>query len=455
MKWFRYLSLFISIELYGMGLVEYIHQALSQSYEAQMLRDNAKLSKLNLSSVVHRYDVVVTPDSALSIDEYGDRVTVGLQGSQANTYGGKIYSSLSTTQSKSTISNRREYSLKSSIGYTQSIFGKFGSQYNTLSLYKVKEREKLSKIEIDEAKKDIVFWAISKYYSVILRREQIAIYNLATKRAEHNYNSAKAKQEAGIVSKIDVHRAKLSYLSAKRNEQDALKNYKNALSEATFFIDSDEKRDIFSEEIKKVSYRFSIDWDKIIDHSAKWKIIRINEDILNREIYNANRDMLPDIKVDVKYHSYSQDDRFRDSLEFDNKSWSLSLSSDYSFDSNDEEIAIERLKIAKNRIFQDKKRVRRVIKKEIEELFNEFENIKETLNIERLKEREARESLNVAQIRYERGLSSNIDVLDAESNMLNAQISSAGALVRYNSAIFRLAKSLNLLDADFVAEALR
>ena len=102
----------------------------------------------------------------------------------------------------------------------------------------------------------------------------------------------------------------------------------------------------------------------------------------------------------------------------------------------------------------DKRKLYNLLKKEIEELFNDFENIRETLTIQKLREEEARESLKIAQIRYERGLSSNLDVMDAESNLLNAQISSVGALVRYNSAMFKLARELNILDINFVNKVL-
>jgi outer membrane protein TolC len=438
-----------------MDLVKYIHYALAQSYEIQNLRDRARLSELDLSSVEHRYDVIVTPDSSIMATNHNNRVSIGLQGSQENIYGGRAYSSISTSQSKSALSHQQEYSLKSSIGYTQSIFRKFGSLYNTLSLFSAKERKIKTQIEIEESKKDIIFQAITKYYHTVLAREQIAIYDLATKRAKQNYRASKAKQEAGIVSKIDVHRAKLSYLNAKINQGNALKNYKDALAEAFFFINQEEQREPFIKEIKKVSYHFDIDWHKVISTNARWKILLINEKILDREIYNAYSDVLPDIKVDVKYHTYNRDERFRDSLAFDNRDWSISLSSDYSFDSHDEEIAIERLKISKNRLIQDKERLSRLIKKEIGELLNSFENIKEVLNLQKLREEEAEESLKIAQIRYERGLSSNLDILDAENNLLNAQISSISALVRYNSSIFQLAHRLNLLDLAFVEEVFR
>ena len=436
-----------------MSLIDYINESLNNSYEALELIDRSKLSKFEVAKVKHQYDFRLTPDSSISARDSGDKLSIGLQGSQENIYGGKVYSSLSSSQSKS-YSMQREYSLKSSIGYTQSIFRKFGLKYNTLALFSAKEREEKLKIEIEEARKDIIMNSISNYYRVVLRREQIEIYTLASKRAEHNYESAKAKQKTGIVSKIDVHRAKLSYLNAQRDKQNSIKDYKNALNDAYFFISSNESEDKFSDSIKKSSYSFSVNFDNVIQARAEWKIFLINEEILNREIYNSYRDLLPDIKVDVKYHTYSQNNQFKDSLKFDNDGWSVSLSSNYSFDTFDEEIAIKKLKISKNRMIQDKKRLYSLLKKEIKELFNDFENIRETLKIQKLREEEASESLKIAQIRYDRGLSSNLDVMDAESNLLNAQISSVGALVRYNSAMFKLARKLNILNIDFVKKVL-
>jgi len=354
-----------------MTLIDYINKALHNSYEALKLEDKSKLSKYELDSIKHQYEFKITPNSSLSARDSGDSLEIGLQGSQTNIYGGEIYSSISSSQSKS-YSMDREYLFKSSIGYTQSIFRKFGSKYNTLTLFSAKERRYQAQIEIEEAKKDIILSAISNYYHVILQRKQIKIYNLATKRAQHNYESAKAKQKAGIVSKIDVHRAKLSYLNAQRDKQNAIKEYKNALNNAYFFISSSIKEDRFVEDIKKASYNFSIDWEKSIKNNAKWKIFLINEKILNREIYNKYQDLLPDIKVDVKYYTHSQNNNFENSFKFDNDGWSLSLSSDYSFDNFDKEIAIKRLKISKNRMIDDKKRLYRLLKKEIEELVNDF-----------------------------------------------------------------------------------
>jgi outer membrane protein TolC len=72
-----------------------------------------------------------------------------------------------------------------------------------------------------------------------------------------------------------------------------------------------------------------------------------------------------------------------------------------------------------------------------------------------LKKKEAKNSLNVSKLRYERGLSSNLDILDAESAYSSSQIEYVSEVLRYNFALLKYAKAMNNLDINYVNKVIK
>lgn len=448
MKLFILLLLTI-LNLHALTLKEYVNLALTKSNKSQDLNDNLINAKLNVESAKHKFDIISSPITSANFNADSDTQSLGVEATKKNIYGGESYGVISASRN-SYSSGGDTYSSDITVGYRQSLFAKFGEEYNTYELTYAKEYLNLTKLSNRDEEALLIFDAVRRYYLVLLARERTKIQEEALKRAKEYYNASIAKQLVGLVSKVDVHRAKLSILNTRQALYNSDKESKNSIHEASYLINYDYDREIsFETPIKKINYDMNIKInDKLLNNRADWQDILVREKLLNIELSNAKKDFLPDVTLDLKYSKMGEDRDFN--AKFNEEDWQIGIFSNYSFDKFNEKTRITKLTLLKNRLKRDKEALRRSIFKEIREEVNTLINYGDSLEIQKLKEFEAEKSLEVAKIRYERGLSSNLDIIDAESEYSNAKVNYIIQLVNYNLAVLNIAKSLNILDKNFI-----
>ena len=382
-----------------------------------------------------------------------------MQGDKKNTYGGMLYGSISSTRGDYRDTQDTFYNNSATIGYKQSLFRKFGEEYNTISLFSAKEKVKLIKLQNKEQKANIILKAVGYYYESVRNSAMIKIQEKSLIRAENNYNIAKAKQKSGLVSKIDVYRAKLSFLDQSKNLNNSIKQYKNSIENLYYYLNQDVEKNISIDQTSTIKIIKNTIEDKdnseILFGNLAWNEILLSEKIIKKQLYNANKDFLPDIELDMKYKKYSLKKKFNEASGFDQDDWSITLNSNYGFNTTEQNINKQKIIILNSKIQRDKRSLKRYIFKEINELKNDYQNILENLEIYKLKKIEAKDSLTVAKIRYERGLSSNLDILDAESAYSSSQIEYVSEILRYNLALLKYAKAVNELDIDYIRRAIQ
>ena len=59
--------------------------------------------------------------------------------------------------------------------------------------------------------------------------------------------------------------------------------------------------------------------------------------------------------------------------------------------------------------------------------------------------------MELAELRYAKGMSSNLEVLDAETAFSRAQLDQSRSLVDYNLAVLRLGANLGLISKSWIA----
>ena len=436
--------------LFALTLNQYLNLSLQNSNDVKLLVDNELNLKLNLSLEKNIYSSNYSPTSSINVDDDSNSFSLGFRRTQKNMYGGELSSTLDTTRTEynniDTI-----YSPTLSIGYTQSLFKKFGKTYNTLTLYTAKEKLDLVKLVNITQRAEIILKAVSYYYDVSLNNEKIKIQKKSLLRSEGNYKAASAKQESGIVSKIDVHRAKLAFLEQKKRLKDSIKRYKDSLENLYFYINQNVNEKVKIEPIN--FFEYNIDKFKnseVLSRNLIWNEMLLDEKILNREIYNSEKNFLPDINLNLNYSLSSSSDNFNNSFDFNEDDWGIGLSSNYNFNTTEQSINNQRIIIRKAKLLRDKDALKRFIFKDINTLKNNYQNILENMEIYKLKQIEAKESLDIAKIRYERGLSSNLDVLDAESSYSSSLVEYITEVVRHNIALLKLRKAKNRLNLEFI-----
>ncbi len=392
MKIIVFLILIIS-SLFGISLPEYINLALVNSNDARLLIENNMNTKLDYNLAKNDYNSNYSPISSFKADSDSNSFRLGLEGNKKNIYGGKIYGSFNNTFEDR---DERLYTSGATVGYKQSLFQKFGEAYNTISLYSAKEKIKLIEIQNRDQKATIILTAIANYYDTVLNSAKIKIQEKSLKRVKSNYDAAKAKQKSGIVSKIDVYRAKIAFLNQNKNLNDSIKRYKDSLENLYYYLNQDVADNISIDETlstKQIENDIVLKEDiDILMVNLDWNDMILTEKILKKQLYNANKDFLPDVELDVNYRKFSFNNGLSRTLDMNEDSWSVGINSNYGFNTTDQDINRQKLVIQKSRLSRDKHFLRRFIFKELHGLKNDYVTIIENLEIYKLKKQESQDS---------------------------------------------------------------
>jgi len=430
------------------SLSNYISYVLRDSDTVMDNEDSRTYAKMSLDSANHEFDTIFAPNSSFSFQNDVNNQTIGLSADKNNVYGGNLYSRLNTGRDEAY--SDTDYTSSLTVGYSQSLLKRLGKDYNTLNIYISKKNLELTNEAIKDASNQLIIDAVKIYYNVILNRKKIIIYEEALKRAKHNYDAAYAKHKTGIVSKIDVYRAEMSYLDAKQNLKYAVSSYEEAVDNALdlLAVDVDTVSFQFSDPILFFEYQVpQYDSEVYLKRRVEWKEMLINEGILSRKFYNAKRDLWPDLALDISNTYSATDEEYSDSWNLENENeWKVMITSDYTFDKFSEKQEIVKLRIEKHKLLREKNAMKRSLIKEISKNYDNFDDSKYTVEIQKQKMENAVNALDVAKKRYEMGLSDNTDVMDAESSLLDAEISYYSSIISYNISLLTLAKSVGELD---------
>jgi outer membrane protein TolC len=436
-------------------LPQYLHLSLRDSSETKSYIDTLTVSKYDKQSAYNKFSYSLRPNSSAGVDQDKGSVTLGLIGAKPNIYGGEIYSSITSTKTDSDIYDS-DYATTTSIGYKQALFKRWGEKYNSISIDNAKENFELIKQKQRYVDAQIILKACENYYNVVLNHKRIKIYEESLQMAKKDYEIAKAKYDAGMVSAVDMHRAKLTLLNAQKNQSDAKKNFQDQLDEMLYFINQDIDSKIaknIDTNIDKYKLNFEIKTDEQTlqkDISYKEKIKE--EKSLLKEIFKAKRDFQPDITVDMKYQFIGEDETFSKSIDQTNEQWSIYLSSEYNFNNDDKKIAYNKIMIQKATLQRDISNLKRNIIKNIQNVKNQYQNLELKLEIASLRVNESELSLKAAHLRYEQGLGTNLDIMEASKELESAKIEYISNLLSYNLTILQLAQTQDLLDYEFALE---
>ncbi|MBN2895850.1 MAG: TolC family protein [Campylobacterales bacterium] len=442
--------------LFAFTLQEYVKIALHESNDVLNLIDNELNAQIGYENVLNRFDPKASPDSYFQTSDYGDQMQIGLQSYQDNIYGGQLYGNIRAYRNG--YDNFPDtYGSQFQIGYRQSIWKKFGKDYNSLPLYIAQKNLELERENTHFTKQDQIIKAVRLYYSVLLHQETIAIQQKSLERSRYYYEAAEAKQKSGLVSKIDVYRAQLSYLQQKKMLNSSKKAYSDALDEAMFYINKESGylHDAFESSITIFSFDLNVPTEsEILENDIRWIRITQQEHIMMRRFHNAKKDLFPDLTLDTSFARFKLPGKMEETFGWSTSDWSITLSAQYAFDRHNEEQAIRKLVLERNRLVRDKLTLRRTLLKEVRELRVRNANLKSDLEIELLKTSQSKESLEISRIRFERGIAGNLDVIDAENAYLNAQIGYYNTLVNYNLSQLELLKACNQLDLNILQKVL-
>ena len=179
----------------------------------------------------------------------------------------------------------------------------------------------------------------------------------------------------------------------------------------------------------------------------RMEALQIEDLIATLEIQSdaAKHNILPDVDLTLKYSSKGSDSSLKESIKSNSGSVELGLVSSGNVSRTREKAVYEQSRIAISsalRLLDLKKdEIKREVKVSLRNLFRTEENIE----IQREQIEQSKGKLELAKVKFSRGLASNFDLIEAESELRTAEINLISAVIQYIEGQYQLKAAMGVL----------
>lgn len=284
----------------------------------------------------------------------------------------------------------------------------------------------LSRKELLKKETDIVEGVSKAYYGALISREQIELIEANYARLDSLLRDTEALLDAGFAEKIDLNRIKIQF-----NNISVEKKYARELYDLNIHILkvqmgmplsqnlelADNLEEIRFQAIEELPENFSV------NNRIEYDILQTNEELVNLDIKNVQAQYIPQINL---FGNYGYNTGRQEFSQLFNQEWfslgAVGVTMDIPiFDGFLKKSQIEEKRIQKDQIRIAREALENTINLQIEQAELQYEKSLENMALQYENMELAEEVYNVAKIKYEEGVGSNIEITNADTDLKTAQ----------------------------------
>lgn len=342
-----------------------------------------------------------------------------------------------------------KYTGNASINLDQMIFN--GSYF--VGLKASKTYTELAKRDFIKTETDVVEAIKKAYYSVLVNKERADLVVKNFQRLDSLLKQTRIQYENGFVEKIDVNRIQVQYNNIANTRKNAAIGLAMSYNLLKFQmgLPIDERIELTDnlESIKTVvldeSFKEGFQYSNRIEYST----LEVNKALVELDIKNTRSQYLPSIDLFGNYGASYGTSAFNSLIQF-GPNWrslgSVGLRANVPiFDGMRKSKVIQQKKSQLNQIENSLALTKSQIDLEQEQASLNFESYVQTLRTQRENMDLSKEVYDVAVIKYQQGVGSNLEVIDADAAYKEAQTNYFAALYDALIASVELEKSYGKL----------
>jgi outer membrane protein TolC len=292
------------------------------------------------------------------------------------------------------------------------------------------------------------------FYQVARQRQLLEVAHRSLERSLELKRASEERQSVGLASRLDVLRAELqaeqardSAVSAEASLQGALEQFRTLLGlspsarvePAEQDLPEDAELNLPSMELLlSAAYANRVELAEARD--------RIEDS--RRSLHVARRNLLPQLDVNVAFIQTGFGERFPALNTGLDRRINVFLTTSYPVERAADEAARAQAELD---LVQRERTLRQReldVEAEVRAAVRELERTHKSIQVQRKRVEVADEQHRLATLRYQRGLASNFDVVDAEANLVSARTSLVGLLADFQVERFRLLRTTGELDVE-------
>jgi outer membrane protein len=423
------------------------------------MRENLLLSQMEVTLAERQFETKIVPLTTIGITQGTGTQQLGLEFRKKMATGtslsyGMVGNRLEAYGSNYLIDNPTQ--ARAYVRLSQGLFRRWGTEYVLTDLNVSELRAKQTEIETERMRQTLIQNTVRSHYELVLARQLLSSTEMALRRSQEHFASAAARQAIGLAAKADLFRAELAMLEVEGTVQGRIRQVRQAEDSYRELLGmAGDEEVVLLAEIAKMTPTIPTSWEEqLFTARLDWLALQVRQQLQRLELDRANRDLLPDIGLSVSLEQMGAGDTVEEALELERTNWSIQLEMLSSLDRVQEENVLLKKKLEAARLRRGEQALRRKIDKEVRVAFDDLQLEDRNHQLSLKRRQQAEMALDLAKTRYEKGLSNNLDVLDAESAYSEAEGHIARSLTAFNLAAIALAHNLGILDRQWVSLAL-
>lgn len=303
---------------------------------------------------------------------------------------------------------------------------------------------RFNELEVERVSEQIRLDVATAYYDLQQRDEDVRINQAAVRNAQKSLEDSQALERAGVGTQFDVLRADVNRANAQQDLTQSLGDQRVARRRLAQLLNVSQTANIVTADRVEVSGLWEFSLEQTIVAALKNRA-DLEQQLVQREISEQQRKLAlsrigPTVRVSASYNVL---DNLEDDFGVGDGSTLQVLANWRLFDGGAARAAARQaeinIEIADTRFAEQRNQVRFDVERFYSDLSANLESIQ---TAEKALE-QARESLELARLRFQAGVGTQTEVIDSETDLTRAEGNLSRSIIDYNRALVNLKRAVS------------
>ena len=337
---------------------------------------------------------------------------------------------------------------------TQPVLRGFGPTVTKFDLTNSRRALQGQERSFERARQRLAVDVTGGFYQVIKQRRLLAVAQQSLERSLRLKVASEARLKVGLASKLDVLRAELQASQAESAAVSSQSALETALEQFRFLLGLAPSTAVEPEDVAlPETLPGDVEPFEVLLARALESRLDLQESVdevedARRSLAVARQRLLPQVDVNLGVTRTGYGTSFTETFEDADSRVDFFFTASYPLERTADSAAKANAQInlsARERSLQQK---RLEVETDVRSAVRELERLRKSVELQRKGVEFAEQQHRLATLRYERGLASNFDVVDAEQNLFSARTALVGLLTDYQVARVRLLRETGQLDVE-------
>lgn len=437
-------------ELIVLSLDDAIGLALKYNVNLQSSRDRVTGANISLETAKSDFKIKIRPELSGFLGQDEDVTQDYALRLSKQLYSGGDVSWQVKTRIDESLEN--QYQTDLTIAFTQPLLKGRGKLPTTQELVSAERNTRSQYRSLILAQQRLMIDVATAYYGILRDQMLSEVNKRALERAKILLQAAEAKLKVGMASKMDVFRAELQVLTAENGTIDSAESLQNTRQRFNLLLGTDlESNFVLSSTLDYTP--ITPDKDQLIQQALdnRLEIQDAQENVIDaeRRLKIARQNLYPPLDVSIRYTLSGEGDAFDQSLEMDDSFWGIGLNSSFNLDLARDRATYQQAQLTLDGTIRAIESTQQDIFLEVLQTITRVQQAQARVHLQEQSVFQAEKQLELSELRYKKGLSDNLDVIDAEEAHNKAKTNYYSAIVQHLIAKMRLKQVTGTLEVPF------